>query len=251
MRALLPLLICACQPDPRAELDETVDYRDGTDGGPTSGERGSVKIHEVMWSGSVTDAGVWDPSDVYVELRNEFNRPVDLSGWHLVIDGAERFTLRIPAGTRRVPVGGEIALAAKRSGCFPSADAEIPGLRFPKGDPFRVTLQDADERLIDVAGSRDMPPFAGGYDLVSSTSMERIALMFGVDGGAPHGWQFHSRRACPDSVINGPEDAGLTCFEDRPNNDLVRLDCRRLTRGSPGRPNSLDYSGAFGAGGFD
>ena len=37
--------------------DEGVDYRDGLDGGTTSGERGTVKISEVLWSGSVADDG--------------------------------------------------------------------------------------------------------------------------------------------------------------------------------------------------
>lgn len=247
----IPLVaaLLACQPDPRAELDQTVDYRDGSDGGPTSGERGTVRIHEILWSGSVRDDGTWDPDDVYVELRNEFNRPVDVSGWHLVVEGPEAFVIRVPPETPRIAVGAQLLLAARADGCFPEPDAVLPGLRFPRGDGFRLTLQDADERLIDSAGDRHQPPFAGGYDLVASTSMERIALLFGIDGGMPHAWQFHARRPCPTAV--DPDRSGLTCFEDVPNNDRVAPACRQRTRGSPGRANALDYSGAFGAGGFD
>jgi hypothetical protein len=250
MRTLpLVAVLAGCQPDPRADLDQTVDYRDGADGGPTSGERGTVRIHEILWSGSVRDDGTWDPDDVFLELRNEFNRPVDVSQWHLMIDGPERFVVRIPSETPRIEVGGQLLIAARTDGCFPEPDAVIPDLRFPRGDGFRLTLQDADERLMDAAGDRHQPPFAGGYDLVASTSMERIALLFGIDGSMPHAWQFHARRPCPPSV--DPGRTGLTCFEDVPNNDRMAEACRRLTRGSPGRANALDYSGAFGAGGFD
>ena len=39
--------LLACNPDP-GETTQTIDYRDGTDGGTSSGERGSVKITEVL-----------------------------------------------------------------------------------------------------------------------------------------------------------------------------------------------------------
>ena len=76
MRALLPIAaLWACNPAPPAP-DEGVDYRVGDNevGETSSGERGSIKMSEVLWSGSVGPDGVRDQSDVFIELRNESAR---------------------------------------------------------------------------------------------------------------------------------------------------------------------------------
>ena len=250
MRTLLLPLLLACNSDP-GEIAQTVDYRTGEDGGATSGERGTVILNEILWSGSVTNDGVHDVTDVYVEFRNEGNRAVDLTGWHLILDGAIEKTWRIPEGGPRIPVGGQAFAAAKSSGCFPDADWVIPGLKFPQNAPFRLTLRDADERLIEPAGSTEMLPYAGGYDFVSSYAMERISLMFGARGTEPQAWHFYNRSACPTELTEGAENASLFCFEGIPNNTRVAPTCRVHTLGSPGLANSPDYSGATAAGGFE
>ncbi len=260
MRAL-PSMLMACglttlmACDHPGYPDQQVGYRTGIDGGANTGERGTIKITEVLWSGSVRGTGddaVWDPSDVFIELRNEGARPMNLSGWFLEISGTQRYTVRIPASDLTLPVGGEAYIAKKASGCFPEPDWVIPELRFTQGSPFRLTLRDADERLMEPAGSRDMPPFAGGYDLVTSRSMERVNLMFGGAGSQPQSWHHYNLSPCPASVTGAsPESAGLFCFEDLPNNDHIEPECRRHTLASPGRPNSPDYSGAFSSGGFE
>ena len=230
--AIIALLV-ACNRDP-GEIEEGVGYRDPTDDGASSGERGTVKISEVLWSGSVDDDGKWDPADVFVELRNESNRPLDLTDWRLVLDGTEQVTWRIPDLDREVLVGEHIFLAAKTSGCFPDADGVLSGLAFPYDDPFTLTLRDSDERLIEGMGAKDEPPFAGGYDLVRSRSMERVQLIFGGDGGSPESWHFYT----PAEV-------------DVPNDDRIGDGCRDNTLASPGRPNSPDYSGAYASGSFE
>jgi hypothetical protein len=249
------MLIGACNPDP-GEIEQTVDYRVGLDGGTTSGERGSVKITEVLWSGSVQGTGsdaVWDPTDVFLELRNEGVRGANVSGWHLTLSGVHEQTWRIPATDFIIPVGGEMFIAAKTSGCFPAPDLVIPDLMLPQGDPFRLTLRDADERLMEPMGSKTMPPFAGGYDFVSSRSMERINLMFGGQGSEPRSWHFYNEYDCPNDVIDQDPTAnvGLNCFESNANNDKILPSCRAHTLASPGRPNSPDYSGAYASGGFE
>jgi len=229
------LVLGACNLDPSDELDQQVGYRTGLEeGAPNSGERGSVVITEVLWTGSVDDERRWDRSDVFVEIKNESMRPVNLSGWHIDQEGARRVTYRIPDSTIELDVGRHLLIAAKRDGCFPDADLVIPELAFAFGEPFLLTLRDADERLMEPAGSRDAPPYAGGYDGQVARSMEKVELMFGGRGREPHSWHYYT-------------DAEV----DVPNNDRVAERCRQRTLASPGRPNSPDYSGAFAVGSFE
>ena len=225
-------MLLACNTDP-GEVDQTVGFRDGLDG-PNSGERGSLNISEILWSGSVTNTGRWDATDQFVEIRNEGNRPMDLTGWSLELTGTVEATWRVPEMDEVLQPGDHLFIAAKTTGCFPEPDLVIPGLSIPYGDPFRLTLVDADERLIEPAGSTEHPPFAGGYDLVVSRSMEKSQLMFGSRGSEPQAWHFYTR----DEV-------------DVPNNDRIAASCRNRTLASPGHPNSPDYSGAYAAGAFE
>ncbi|MBX2797220.1 MAG: lamin tail domain-containing protein [Myxococcales bacterium] len=235
MRRMLWLLALAgCNPDP-GEIDQQVGYRDGLeDGQPNSGERGTVVITEVLWSGSVTNDGRWDARDVFVEIKNESARTVNLSGWRLQVSGVRMIEWQIPASDRELDVGEHAFVAAKDDGCLLEPDWLLPELSFTYGEPFQVTLRDADERLMEPAGSRTAPPFAGGYDGVVSRSMEKVELMFGGRGSEPHSWHFYT-------------DAEV----DVPNDDRVAESCRQHTKASPGRPNSPDYSGAFATGSFE
>ncbi|MEO0602229.1 MAG: lamin tail domain-containing protein [Myxococcota bacterium] len=234
-RWTIGLLACsACNADP-GEIDQQVGFRDGLEvGQPNSGERGTVIITEILWSGSVTNDGTRDPSDVFLEIKNESARPVNLTGWQIEQGGARQVTYRIPDSDIELDVGRHLLIVAKTDGCFPEADHVLPELAFPFGEPLLLTLRDADERLLEPAGSRDAPPFAGGWDGQVSRSMEKVELMFGGRGREPHSWHFYT-------------DAEV----DVPNNDRVAEGCRERTLASPGRPNSPDYSGAFAVGSFE
>ena len=225
--------LSACNPDP-GHPEQGVAYRDGQDGSAHSGERGNIIVSEVLWSGTVTNDGVWDKTDVFVELRNEGSRPVNLSGWVLMMEGGVDRTWTLPEVSFELEVGAHAFIAAKDSGCLINPDILLPGLTFPTGDPFRLTLKDKDEHLIEKAGSKSQPPFAGGYDLVTSRSMERAEVMFGARGTQPHIWHYWT-----DEPV------------DIPNNVNIAASCQELTGASPGRANSPDYSGAFAAGGFE
>jgi len=232
--ALIALGVPGCVTDP-GEIDAQVGYRNGLqEGEPNSGERGSVMITEVMWSGSVTDAGVWDADDVYIELKNESARPVNVSRWHIDLQGVRQVVWRVPQSDLEIPVGGRILIARKDTGCFPEPDLLMPDLGFRYGEPFRIVVRDADERLMEPAGSTEAPPFAGGYDGRVSRAMEKIELMFGGRGSEPHAWHYYSEAEV-----------------DVVNDDRIALECRKRTRGSPGRANSPDYSGAFSTGAFE
>jgi hypothetical protein len=224
--------LLACNPDP-GDAAQGVDYRDRLDTGPQSAERGNVVVSEVLWSGSVGDAG-WDPDDVFVELRNEGSMPVDVTGWLLVFEGSPTHTWAFPAGGPEIGVGAHAFVAAKSDGCFPTPDWTIQGMSFRTNDPFEITLRDFDEHLVEPVGSTDMPPFAGGFDGVISRSMERVELMFGGEGTDPHMWHF---------ATHAPVDVA--------NDDRVAEPCRALTWATPGRANSPDYSGAYASGSLE
>ena len=230
MLSLLPL-VAACNADP-GEITQGVGYRTGlVPGEPSSGERGTVIITEILWSGSVTDDGAWDVTDVFIELSNNSNRKVNVSGWQLQVEGTSLRTFVIPDSGFELQVGGYLLIAAKETGCFSSPDLVIPDLAIPYGDPFQITLVDKDERLMEPAGNREYPPFAGGYDNHVSRSMEKAELMFGARGGQTNAWHYYT-------------DAEV----DVPNNDRIAEGCRERTLASPGRPNSPDYSGSFASG---
>ncbi|MFK7930031.1 MAG: hypothetical protein AB8H79_17690 [Myxococcota bacterium] len=227
--------LVGCAEPPKSDFQ--VAYRDGITSEGTNGERGNLQISEVLWSGSVTetdDGRVYDPDDIFIELRNTGARPIDLRGWFLRVRGVENRTYRLPDEEFILLVGKEMFIAAKTDGCFPEPDIHLPELGLPRNDPFDITLQDIDERLINGAGSRTMPPFAGGYDLVVSRSMEMANIMFGARGNYPHVWHHYTDKAV-----------------DTPNNTKMKPECRRFTGASPGLPNSPDYSGSFAAGGLD
>jgi hypothetical protein len=226
------LLWLACNPDP-GKGDEIVDFRAGTDGA-TSGERGNIEITEVGWAGS-SDGDTYDPADVFVEFRNVGSLPVNMSGWRVEIGGAETLDVILPQSDVVLGVGERKFAAAKSTGCFADADWVAPLLAFPEdGDAIYVKLTDADERLIDNAGDRNMPAFAGGFDGVRVRSMERVELMFGGEATEPQIWHYYT----PAEV-------------DIPNNDRVAERCRSHTLASPGRANSPDYSGSIASGSLD
>ncbi|MCB9677563.1 MAG: hypothetical protein H6737_20825 [Alphaproteobacteria bacterium] len=231
--------LVACNPDP-GHPEEQVGYRDGVDG-PNSGERGTVKITEIGWAGSVRNDGTWDPKDVFVEIRNEGNRPMRLTDWRIEMEGVTNITWRIPEHPNPINVGDYLLITAipheaddADSSCFMNADVVIDDMYFGMGDPFRLTLLDADERLIEPAGDRYMPPFAGVYDGQVTRSMEKVELIFGGRGSEPQSWHHYT-----------------IADVDVPNNTNIAERCRQRTLASPRRPNSPDYSGAFAAGAFD
>lgn len=225
-------LLLACNPDP-GEVTSGVTYRAGTEG-PTSGERGNIQVTEIGWAGS-SDGDRYDPTDVFVEFRNIGSLPVNMSGWRVSIGGGVTRDVVLPDTNVIIGVGERKFAAAKSTGCFPEPDWIAPLLAFPQGgDPVYIKMLDADERLIDNAGNRDMPAFAGGFDGVRVRSMERMELMFGGEAGDPQIWHFYT----PAEV-------------DVPNNDKIAEACRSHTLASPGRANSPDYSGSIASGSLE
>lgn len=249
-------------PDPR---NQTIAYRDGTIAWDytSSGERGNVAITEVFWSGSVegnVPAYVHHPDDVFIELHNRHPRPISMKNWVISITAGTNldtlgtyqdrynratrdYVLATPENNVIVEPFGYVLVAARRDGAFRDADYYVEDLQIPTG-PFHVLLRDADDRLIDEIGDVRRRPFAGGFDGVTSRSMERTQLLFGNRGNVNVSWHAYSLHEFSPNVREG-----------EPLHDLLRSrvhpDYRALTGATPGMPNSPDYSGNISSGSFE
>jgi hypothetical protein len=258
---LLLTLLSACGGPPDQERAYTVGLRDGTEdeGYLSSGERGSVMITEINWAGSVRGTDVdklhHDPDDVFIELQNKMARPVHFTDWLLVIETdrgrgsletddrvGEDFlhSYRLPRreGGQPAYTNEYVVIARKRDGAFRKADFYIDDLELPTTD-FRITLRDIDLRLIDSSGSLGERVFAGGWDLVSVRSMERVQLLFTNSGERESSWHAYSLHPW------SPTDLHSTL--------RARVDAAYLpfTFATPGLPNSPDYSGNTSSGSFE
>lgn len=226
----------ACIEDPGVS-DSQVLYRWDPVGQPSSAERGAIMINEIGWAGSVDDAGNRDRDDVFIEILNKHPRPVNFSGWRLNFDGDYKYSLRIPATEIIVPPNGYFVIASKEEGAFGEvADIIMEDLKL--GDKANyIQMKDNDRRLIESAGSRDARVFAGGYDLVTTRSMERAQVLFGNRGNLDRSWHHNIEDAREDF--------------DPSSRTYIREGFRRYTLASPGRANSADYSGTTSSGGFE
>jgi hypothetical protein len=227
-------LLTACDNSDPGIPSSQPEYR-WEDGECTSGERGNLTINEVHFAGSVSDSGTLDSDDVFIELWNRHPRPINVSNWRLNVWGETQGYVPdegylIPATDIAIPPNGFFVIARKRDGAFGDiADVFIEDLEIGKSH-FLIELRDCDQKLMEGAGSRDQPVFSGGYDLVTSRSMERAQLIFQNRGESPINWHAYS----VDSGAN-----------------TIREGWRQRTLASPGMANSHDYSGAAASGNFE
>ncbi len=225
------------------ESDEQVLFRWDVDDAPSSAERGSLHISEINWAGSVDDDGNYDPDDVFIEIRNEFHRPVNLSGWRLNLDGDYKRSLRLPDFDDPLMPNDQIVIAAKEDGAFGEA-ADVVDDRLQLGKrAVRVELRDADRRLVEPAGSAEDRPFAGGYDLVTVRSMERSQSLFDNIGSLDRSWHANTDDVARDDVEVDGERVD-------PQKNIAE-GYRENTLASPGVENSPDYAGATAGGQFE
>jgi hypothetical protein len=251
--ALLCAAGCATELDPD-DRGQSVGYRSGTanDDFRSNGERGNVRMTEINWAGSVSDTGLYDPQDVYIELQNKHPRPVHLTDWQLIIDSATnhprdayhastlraRRTYVLPerAGGQPIQPNEYVIVARKNDGAFPNVDYVIPDLEIPK-DFFQITLRDIDDRLIEPGGEEHSEVFAGGYDLVTVRTMERVQLLFSNSGSSEPSWHSYSYNVFDEDHAVRQEN--------------IREGFKLFTYGSPGKANSPDYSGNTSSGSFE
>ena len=224
---------CIDTSDP-GDSEEQVLYRWETDGEPTTGERGNMVVNEIGWAGSISDEGVYDPDDVFIELLNKNPRPVNVSRWNVEIGGDYEFSFRIPEMAEPLQPNDYLVIAAKADGAFGEhADLIVENLRLGKRSVY-VGIRDADRRLMDSGGSHDEHSFAGSYDLVTTRSMERTQVLFGNRGNQDRAWT-----ANIDDVMGTGADREIA------------EGWRQFTMASPGAANSADYTGSTTSGGFE
>jgi hypothetical protein len=227
LSALLFATLGCEEPEPN---DRGVGYRPVLPGEPSSGERGNILVNEIHFAGSVRDDGFYDPDDVFIELWNRHPRPINITGWHIIIEGDQIITLRLPVITDPIPANGFFVIAAKPDGAFgASANLIVPELKIGKGYAY-IEIRDNDLRLMENSGSKYERLFAGGYDLVKARSMERNQVIFANIGTFNRNWHAYSVREPLPSVAEG---------------------YRRHTLASPGEANSPDYSGFSSGGNLD
>lgn len=209
-------------------------YRWGDPTQPSSAERGAILINEIGFAGSVSDNGVYDPEDVFIEILNKHPRPVNFSGWRLNMRGDYPRSYRIPAMDFRVAPNDYLVIARKRDGAFGDvADVFIEDLELGKKYLY-IELRDHDNRLIESAGSTRDKVFSGGYDLVTTRSMERTQVLFGNRGGESRNWH-----------------ANIDDARQSESSEKIREGWRRFTWASPGAANSEDYAGSTSSGTFE
>lgn len=210
-------------------------YRWQQDGECSSGERGNMLINEINFAGSVSDDGTFDADDIFIELWNRHPRPINVSNWRLEVFGdTEGYVpdrgYQIPVVKDPIQSNGYFVIAKKRDGAFKDvANVFIEDLELGK-QVFELEMRDCDQKLMESAGSRDVPVFTGGYDLVSVRSMERAQLIFSNGGGSAINWHAYSDNTAPPAIAEG---------------------YRQHTLATPGEANSPDYSGASAAGNFE
>lgn len=223
------LALGACNGEP-GEPDITPLYRNVEPGEPSSGERGSMMINEVHFAGSVSDEGVYDADDVFIELLNKHPRPINVSGWRMEVNGDFSAGYRIPTVDDPIEPNGYFVIARKKDGAFADvADVFIEDLELGKKE-VHIELRDADRRLMEDAGSTEERVFTGGFDGVTARSMERVQLIFGNRGSTGRNWHAYS------------DDTGF---------DTISEGFRQYTLASPGVANSPDYSGNASSGNFE
>ncbi len=174
---------------------------------------GEVIINELLWSGSSLSS-----ADEFIELFNNTDREIDLSGWNIsrISNGEEILMLEIPAG-KSISAGGYFLIANYSNdyansilGINPDVVNTAVSL---SNDKLQISLYDGafidKKNLIDVAGSVGIP--LAGENLAVKKSMEREDV-FG-DGTKKANWH--------------------TCYEAKNLDDDV-IDC-----GTPGAKNSI------------
>jgi hypothetical protein len=228
-------------------------YRTGTEADDylSNGERGNLSVTEINWAGSVEqvdDGFVHHPDDVYIELQNKHFRPIHATGWQIQIytgngtydGGSEHFaTYIIPARANRQPIeSNEYVVVTNRSdGSIVDPDYVIADFQLPR-DHFSISIRDLDNRLIEFAGDAHQDIFAGAWDLVSVRSMERVQLIFSNQGGRQSTWHSYSLNEWDGALHRSLRSRLADAYQAR-------------TFGSPGGPNSPDYSGNTSSGSTD
>jgi hypothetical protein len=231
------VMVAGCNGDPGTPQSTALYRQPGQPDNPSSGERGSIMITEIGYAGSMENDGTYHEDDVFIEFHSNEERPINMSGWHIKVDGDVSETYRLP-DVDPIYTNEYLVVSSKENGAYSDTGDEyvtLPDLDLGKKN-VQITLRDADERLMGSAGSEELPVFTGGWDTQTVRSMERVQLLFINPGRASRSWHAYS------------DDEGYFSSE---KGFGVADGYRQRTLASPGVANSTDYSGSVSSGDFN
>ena len=219
--------------------------------------RGCMTVREINWAGSMTNDGIHDPEDDFIEFENtDCGIPTDITGWKLVFRGQEPKIVFVPPANEGysnvIPPNGLATLIHKEKGAFQRNENEnyhvilVPGLSIPYRD-FTIETRTKEDFLIEnELNVRQGEPLAGAFDGYTTRSMERTEDSFDEEGGAATSW--HTHTPCNENFPGASSILGTQC---RMNNDAenpigytgtnIHDDHRQRTFSSPGESNSDKY----------
>jgi hypothetical protein len=158
-------------------------------------DRGGIIISEVMWAGSYDDAGTYYPDDDFIEIQNQTEIPVNMSGWYFTFEGVVRKTVVIPQNPDFILYPDAFFIVANNTNhAFPLTDVlhvALPHLTIPDRY-FRITIWSAYKQLGEPVGISDQLPMGGSTDGYTARSMERDQDYFTSDGVSVSSWYTYS-----------------------------------------------------------
>ncbi len=221
-------------------------------------KRGCLIVTEVNWAGSMTNGGVYDPDDDFIEVNNrDCNKPVDLTGWEFVMDGDVVRTFVVPeapSGKSNIIQPAELrVLIAKENGAFRANSSNgydpivMSDLKLPE-ESWTIETFTAEHFLIENAfNNREGKPLAGGTDGFTVRSMERTDDNFDEEGTSVTSW--HSYTPCNEASPDGTAllmgtQCGTTGTVDLDIGETginVNSNYANRTFASPGTANTPQY----------
>jgi len=218
-------------------------------------KRSCLTVRELNWSGSITNDGVYDPDDDFIELYNEeCGIPVDLTGFQFLMEGSIVRTYIIPKadGDKNIIEPQELkAVIAKADGAFGAKNPEtgydpivLKGMFLPSRN-FSVETRTIEDFLIEnKMNNEDGYPLGGSYDGYTSRSMEKTEDKFDEEGGEITSW--HSSTGCNEDVPGTTGVLGTAC--SNPDDDDIGVsgsnvheDFAQRTFATPGEINTMHY----------
>ncbi len=149
-------------------------------------------ISEILWAGSRNILGQVYDSDKFVEIHNNTGHDINISGWQLTgttaVSKSYRIIMYIFPENTVLPAGGYRVVFYSTNTAFNMPGENVDPFLFlyhPDDQNYVfLTLKDSYNRIVDEAGSRGAPPFAGTMGELDS-SMLRI----GDDGTLSSSWE--------------------------------------------------------------
>ena len=122
-----------------------------------------VTVSEVMWAGSKNNLGEADQSDKFVEIYNNTDKPINISGWQLTGTTATclyyRILMHIYDKGSVIPAKGYFTVYYSTNGAYRTADCNVDPFLYlhnPLDQNYiRLTLKDKDGTIIDEVGKFD------------------------------------------------------------------------------------------------